>query len=140
VILSGSIELRIRKDALLQTLACKTSVETQAGCEVISLPCPFRCSARGKTLRLIVGNDHVPPQPSVHAMIRAIARARAWRAEIISGEIKGISHLAKLHQISLRYVRRILPLGYLNPASIETILNGKSLSAFPLFPIGPNPD
>jgi hypothetical protein len=125
VILSESIEIRIRKDALIQTLAGKGSFETLGQRELTSLFCPFRCSTRGKALRLIVGNDQVPPQPSVHAIIRAIARARAWRAQMISGEVEGIKHLAKLHQIGVRYVRTILPFGYLSPASIETILNGK---------------
>ena len=81
--------------------------------------------ARGNALRLIVGNDQVPPQASVHAIIRAIARARAWRAQLISGEVEGIKHLAKLHKIGVRYVRTILPFGYLSPDSIETVLNGK---------------
>jgi DNA invertase Pin-like site-specific DNA recombinase len=125
VILSGSIEVRIRKDALIQILAGKASFETPGQHELISLLCPFRCAARGEALRLIVGNDQVPPQPSVRAIINAIARARAWRTELISGEVEGIKHLAKLHQIGVRYVRTILPFGYLSPASIETILNGR---------------
>jgi site-specific DNA recombinase len=125
VILSDSIEVRISKDFLIQTLAGNAILETQGQRDLISLACPFQCSVRGKALRLIVGNDQAPPQASVQAMISAIARARAWRAQLICGEVEGIKHLAKLHQIGVRYVRKILPFGYLSPASIETILNGQ---------------
>jgi len=125
VILSDSVEVRIRKDALIQVLAGKASSETQGPRDIISLLSPFQCANRGKALRLIVGNDQVPPQASLRAIISAIARARGWRAQLISGEVEGIKHLAELHKIGVRYVRTILPFGYLSPDSIETILNGK---------------
>jgi hypothetical protein len=74
---------------------------------------------------LIVGNDQAPSEINTHAILKAVARARAWRKQLISGEAHGIEHLASLNHFHVAYVRRILPFARLGPAAIEAILNGQ---------------
>ncbi|MGD0157882.1 MAG: recombinase family protein [Terracidiphilus sp.] len=125
VIHPDSVEVKMRKEPLVHYLAGKTSPQSNEYREFIFLHCPFRVANRGKALRLIVGNDQAPPQINTLAILKAIARARAWREQLISGEAHGVRHLASLNQLRATYVRRILPFARLGPASIEAILNGR---------------
>jgi site-specific DNA recombinase len=124
VIHPDSVELKIRGEALNQQLTGNPSPQLSDCRDLISLHCPFRCASRGNALRLIVGNEQTPSQASTLAILRAIARARSWREQLISGEVQGIKDLAKLHGLRATYVRRIIPFAFLSPASIEAILNG----------------
>jgi site-specific DNA recombinase len=125
VIHSDSVEVKIRKEELIRQLAGRMNSQSTECREFITLHCAFRCAARGKALRLIVGNDQPPPQTSTFAILKAIARARAWREQLISGEARCVEHLARLNHLRVTYVRRILRFALLSPASIEAILNGQ---------------
>jgi hypothetical protein len=125
IIHSESVEVNIRKQTLIQQLARKAAPHSNENRELMTLHCPFRCARRGKALRLIVGNHQTPPQTSTLAILKAIARARAWREQLISGEARGLEHLASLNRLGVTYVRRILPFALLSPTSIEAILNGQ---------------
>jgi hypothetical protein len=125
VIHPDSVEVKMRKEPLIQQLAGKTSPQLNECSEYISLHCPFRVANRGKAFRLIVGNDQAPSEINTHAILKAVARARAWREQLISGEANGIEHLASLNHFHVAYVRRILPFARLGPAAIEAILNGQ---------------
>lgn len=125
VIHPDSVEVKMRKEPLIQQLAGKTSSQSNERHEYISLFCPFRVANRGKAFRLIVGNEQAPSEINTHAILKAIARARAWRKQLISGEAHGIEHLASLNHFHVAYVRRILPFARLGPAAIEAILNGQ---------------
>jgi site-specific DNA recombinase len=125
VIHPDSVEVKMRKEPLIQQLAGKTSPQSSGGCEYISLFCSFRVANHGKSLRLIVGNEQAPSEINTHAILKAVARARAWREQLISGEAHGIEHLASLNHFHVAYVRRILPFARLGPAAIEAILNGQ---------------
>jgi DNA invertase Pin-like site-specific DNA recombinase len=125
VIHPDSVEVKMRKEPLIQQLAGKTSSQSNERHECISLFCPFRVADRGKAFRLIVGNEQAPSEINTHAILKAVARARAWRKQLISGEARGIEHLASLNHFHVAYVRRILPFARLGPAAIEAILNGQ---------------
>jgi hypothetical protein len=79
-------------------------------------------------MRLILGKDQTSPRASALAILKSVARARAWREQLISGEAEGIKHLARLHQLRVTSVRKIFPFGFLSPASIEAVLNGEIAS------------
>jgi site-specific DNA recombinase len=125
VIHPDSVEVKMRKEPLIQQLAGKTNSHSNECSEYISLHCPFRVANHGKALRLIVGKDQAPSETNTHAILKAVARARAWREQLISGEAHSIEHLASLNHFHVAYVRRILPFACLGPAAIETILNGQ---------------
>jgi DNA invertase Pin-like site-specific DNA recombinase len=124
IIHPDSVELEIRSNELIRQLTGNPGPPSSDSRDLISLRCPFRCASCGKTLRLIVGNDQTPSPVSTLAILKAIARARAWREQLISGEAHGIKHLAKLHSLQATYVRRILPFAFLSPSSIDAILDG----------------
>jgi DNA invertase Pin-like site-specific DNA recombinase len=125
VIHQDEVEISIRKDALIHQLAGKTAAQSAAGREMIALRCPFRHATKGKAVRLIVGDQQAPLAASTLAILKAIARARKWRDQIIAGEATGIRDLARIHKLNHSYVKRIYSFASFSPASIEAILNGE---------------
>src|SRR5438477_12634438 len=59
------------------------------------------------------------------ALIKAIARGRAWFEEIAIGRARSLQELAKRDGISRRYIRRLIGLAFLSPQLIEAILQGR---------------
>jgi hypothetical protein len=75
-------------------------------------------------VRLIVGDRQPPPAANTMAILKAIARARTWRDQIIAGEASGIRDLARIHKLNHSYVKRIYSFASFSPTSIAAILNG----------------
>src|SRR5437016_1649655 len=59
------------------------------------------------------------------ALIKAVARGRAWFEELVSGRARSLQELAKRDAISRRYIRRLIGLAFLSPELIEAILQGR---------------
>jgi DNA invertase Pin-like site-specific DNA recombinase len=59
------------------------------------------------------------------ALIRAIARGRAWFEELATGRARSLQELAKRNGISRRYIRRLVGLAFLSPELVEAILQGR---------------
>ena len=58
------------------------------------------------------------------ALIKAIARGRAWFEELATGRVRSLQDLAKRDGISRRYIRRLVDLA-LGPELVEAILQGR---------------
>src|SRR6201981_3313946 len=59
------------------------------------------------------------------ALIKAIARGRAWFEELVSGRARSLQELAERDGISRRYIRRLIGLAFLSPQLVEGILQGR---------------
>jgi site-specific DNA recombinase len=59
------------------------------------------------------------------ALIKAIARGRAWFEELAIGRARSLQALAKRDGISRRYIRRLVGLAFLSPQLVEAILQGR---------------
>src|SRR6202035_5168285 len=59
------------------------------------------------------------------ALIKAIARGRAWFEELATGRARSLQVLAKRDGISRRYIRRLIGLAFLSPQLVEAILQGR---------------
>ncbi|MGA7864578.1 MAG: recombinase family protein [Stellaceae bacterium] len=59
------------------------------------------------------------------ALIKAIARGRAWFEELATGRARSLQELAKRDGISRRYIRRLVGLAFLSPELVEVILQGR---------------
>ena len=59
------------------------------------------------------------------ALIKAIARGRAWFEEIATGRARSLQELAKRDGITRRYIRRLIGLAFLSPQLVEAILQGR---------------
>jgi hypothetical protein len=59
------------------------------------------------------------------ALIKAIARGRAWFDELVTGRALSLQALAKRDGITRRYIRRLVDLAFLSPELVEAILQGR---------------
>ena len=125
VIHPDEAEILIRKNVPVQELLGKEPAQSAAIKETHSLRCAFHHARQGKTLRLIIGDTSDPLAVNSLAILKAVAQARTWQQQLISGEAQGIKHLAKLNHLRVTTVRKILRFGFLDPAAIEAILAGQ---------------
>ena len=58
------------------------------------------------------------------ALLRGVSLARQWAAQLETGEIASIRELAQRNNLCVNYTSRLLPLAYLAPDILETILQG----------------
>ena len=59
------------------------------------------------------------------ALIKAIARGRAWFEELATGRARSLQDLADRDGIARRYIRRLIDLAFLSPQLVEAILQGR---------------
>jgi len=81
----------------------------------------------GGEMRLVTppisGADSMPEHNAV--LIKAIAKAHAWHAKLMSGEAKSIRAIARDVGVTERYVSRIIRCAFLSPSIVEAILAGR---------------
>ena len=59
------------------------------------------------------------------ALIKAIARGRAWFEELATGRSRSLQDLANRDGITRRYIRRLVDVAFLSPQLVEAILQGR---------------
>ena len=59
------------------------------------------------------------------ALLKAIARGRAWFDELAAGRVRSLQELALRDGITRRYIRRLVDLAFLSPQLVEVILQGR---------------
>jgi len=74
---------------------------------------------------LIVPHGSAPAPQLNPGLIRAVACARLWHAELLSGKGKSQPRIAKDMGVSERYLRKIIPCAFLAPDIVEAILQGR---------------
>ena len=73
----------------------------------------------------IVLQGHSTPNHVDLPLLKAIARARRWADDLVSGKARSVGDLARREGIDGRSVRRLIPLGFLAPRIIEAIAEGR---------------
>ena len=85
---------------------------------------PLQMKRRGVELRLVLEGGSGPSRIDL-PMLRAVARARRWSDELISGQARSVDEIARRERLDRRSVRRLLPLGFLSPRVVEAIVEGR---------------
>ena len=79
---------------------------------------------RGIEMRMVLEGDCKPSRFD-RPLIKAVARARRWSNQLLSGQVPSIRAIARQERIAPRYVRDLLPLAFLSPRIVEAILEGR---------------
>lgn len=92
----------------------------------ISHTVPMVMRRRGVESRLVVGDDRggsgaLGLDP---ALVKAIARGRQWFEDLVSGRAGSLVEIAEAEGVTESYVGRLLPLTFLAPAIVESVLAG----------------
>lgn len=84
---------------------------------------PIQVRRRGIEMRLVIGGGADPKVDS--AILKAVARANQWLAEVLSGRSSSLVEIGKREGVGKRYVSRIIRLAFLAPSIIEEIARGQ---------------
>jgi site-specific DNA recombinase len=83
---------------------------------LIELKAPVAFRQRGVETKLLPGLAQQHHRSRCDpALIKAIARGRAWFEELVTGRARSLQELAKRDGINRRYIRRLVNLAFLSP-------------------------
>jgi hypothetical protein len=85
-----------------------------------------RIKRRGVEMRLVIedaGNDITTAKPDA-ALVKAFVRAHKWFDDLVTGRASSPTAIAQAEGLSDRYVGHLLPLAFLAPEIVETVLAG----------------
>ena len=93
----------------------------------IELPATIEFKQRGVETKLVLPGlaEQNHGSRCDPALIKALARGRAWFGELATGRARSLQELAKRDGISRRYIRRLVGLAFLSPQLVEAILQGR---------------
>jgi DNA invertase Pin-like site-specific DNA recombinase len=93
----------------------------------IELPATIEFKRRGVETKLVLPGlaEQNHGSRCDPALIKALARGRAWFEDLTTGRARSLEELAKRDGISRRYIRRLVGLAFLSPRLVEAILKGQ---------------
>jgi hypothetical protein len=119
----------LRADGISLTLRIEVPC-TRAGVRTTStlnLPrfVPLKMRRRGVETRIIIAAGSDLPRKVDPALLKAVARARAWFEELASGRVHSLADIARRENITRRYVERLSRLAFTAPGIVEAIGRGQ---------------
>jgi site-specific DNA recombinase len=86
---------------------------------------PMQLKRRGVELRLVLG-DHDRSGAAVDLpLLKTVARAHSWFDVISTGKANSLAEIAVHEGLAVRYVGRVIPLAFLAPDIVESIVEGR---------------
>ena len=79
---------------------------------------------RGVEMKMVLEDDKTPSRVDL-PLLKAVAHARKWSDDLLSGRIESVDALAKREGLDKRSVRRLIRLGFLSPRIMEAIAEGR---------------
>ena len=111
----GRIEIEVRMSATIDGEVTPVSI-----CRLV----PVQMKRRGQEMRMVIGGS-TPTCASVDVcLLQAVARARRWFDQIATGEVSSVSEIALKEGVTSRWVTRILPLAFLAPDIVKSVITG----------------
>jgi site-specific DNA recombinase len=86
---------------------------------------PLRMKRRGVETRIIMAAGDDLPRKVDPALLKAVARSRAWFEELASGRVRSLTDIARREKIAPRYVERLSLLALGAPRIVEAICQGR---------------
>lgn len=85
---------------------------------------PMQMKRRGVEIRMVLEGDAGPTRVDL-TLLKNVARARRWSQDLLSGRVQSVDELARREGVAGRYVRELMPLGFLSPRIVEAIAAGR---------------
>jgi len=121
-----TIVIKMRPGALLGRDGPSPALEDPSS-SAIELTAAVAFKRRGVETKLMLPRLDQPNHGTRRdpALIKAIARGRAWFDELVTGRAPSLQALAERDGITRRYIRRLVGLAFLSPELVEAILQGR---------------
>jgi hypothetical protein len=125
VILKLVERVDLRQDSITLKLSLESLIPADSNHHpvIITRDIPMQMKRRGVEMRLVIG-DNSPPKTD-NTLIKTIARAKIWADELMMGRKESITAIAARAGVSRLYVTNLLPLAFLDPETVNDILEGK---------------
>jgi len=121
---ADSINVELRRSALIGQLEISLEEVGSDPDAILALTLPCELRRLGKEKRLIVA-AHEPKTYPDTSLIKALVKAHEWFGLLRSRSVDSITHLANKEGVQRTYLSRIVPLAFLAPDIVETILDGQ---------------
>jgi site-specific DNA recombinase len=126
-VLIERVDLRrdtIRVSLRLPLARCETDGITTPDHVGLVRTVTMRMKRRGVEKRVVLGGEARPSRIDL-ALLKAVARGRRWSSDLLSGRASSVRDIARRAGVAGRYVREILPLGFLSPRIVKAIVEGR---------------
>jgi hypothetical protein len=120
-----TIIIKVRRGPLLDRPTSSASDAPSDGAIELTAAVSIKRRGVGTRLVFLLDAQHNHPARCDLALVKAIARGRAWFEELVTGRARSLQELAKRDGISRRYIRRLVGLAFLSPQLVEAILQGR---------------
>jgi site-specific DNA recombinase len=90
----------------------------------ISQTKPMRMQRRNNEMRLVLDGDGCDTAID-SLLVKGIAQAHVWAEELFTGQADSLVELADRHKVSEGYLKRLMPLAFLAPDIVTSVLAGK---------------
>jgi site-specific DNA recombinase len=88
---------------------------------------PLQMKRRGVEIRIVLEGDSNPSRIDL-PLVKAVARARRWSDDLLTGRARSVDELARREGVEGRSVRRLIRLAALSPRIVEAIVEGRQPS------------
>jgi hypothetical protein len=85
---------------------------------------PMKVKRRGVEMRIVIDGQLQAPQQVDPALLKALARARCWFEEVVSGRVQSLVEIARREGLPKRYVTRLARLAFVSPMVAEAVAAG----------------
>jgi len=88
-----------------------------------SITVPYRAARRGRQMKLVLPNSTNGGSVD-RSLVTAVVRAWDWAERLKSGEVASMAEICAAEGFTDTYVGQVLPLAFLSPAIVESIVAG----------------
>src|ERR1035437_6517712 len=85
---------------------------------------PMTIRRRGVEMRLVIEGNRAHAPRADSALLKAVARARQWSEDLLTGRAQSVAEIAKREGVADRYVRRLTRLAFPASEIVEAIVAG----------------
>ncbi len=115
----------IRLTIKLASLTPDGSKAKASALPMISRAIPLQMTRRGVETRLVIEGAGSTSPNIDQALVKVVARAHRWFADLVSGRAASIAAIASRDGVASQYVGNLLPLAFLAPDIVEAIVEGR---------------
>jgi site-specific DNA recombinase len=85
---------------------------------------PIQMKRRGVEMQMVLEGASNPTRIDL-PLLKAVARARRWSDDLLSGRVRSVNDLARREGVDGRSIRRLIRLGSLSPRIVEGVVEGR---------------
>ena len=121
----GKMQLQLNRNSLRNSLQVESSDPFKEESDAIAtISLPFQMRRRGVEARLILNNEHPPSAKPDANLVELIRNVHRWLDQLNAGSASSIDELAERVNIPASEISQTLPLAFLAPDIIKSILLG----------------